>query len=75
MWCICFWMLIVEMQSRLSWFVCRYTLGMSEVVAMELLSGHIPAIEEWCRRFMHSEPHHEMGNIDFKRFLFVACTI
>lgn len=45
----------------------RYSLGMSEVDAMELLLGHVPAIEEWCMKFMHSEPQQGLGDIEFKR--------
>ncbi len=42
---------------------------MSEAEAMEKLCDHIPAIKQWCDKFLHSEPLQGLGNIDFKRYV------
>ena len=47
--------------------ICRYALGMSEADALVLLLEHVPAIEEWCMKFIHSEPQQGLGDIEFKR--------
>lgn len=41
---------------------------MSEEVAMKQLLEYAPAMEEWCRKFMHSEPQEGLGDIEFKRY-------
>lgn len=44
---------------------------MSESAAKEILSDQIPAIVDWCDRYMHQEPVEGKGNIDFKRFAMI----
>lgn len=56
--------------------VChRYYLGMSEVAAMEVLSGYAPAIMEWCETYMKKEPVSGSGEIEFKRYIHVDTEI
>ncbi len=57
------------MQSRylqVSLCICRYALGISEEAALKQLTEYVPAIEEWCYKFMHSEPQQGLGDIEFK---------
>ena len=43
---------------------------------MELLLKYVPAMEEWCQKFMHSEPQEGKGNIEFKRsFYYKLCML
>ena len=39
---------------------------MSDEAAMEHLMEYVPAIEEWCGNFMHSEPQQGVGDIEFR---------
>ena len=42
-------------------------MGLSETDVVASLREHIPAMLEWCNRFLHSDPVPGKGDIDFKR--------
>ena len=44
-----------------------YALGLSETDMVARLWEHVPAMLEWCDRFLHSDPVPGKGDIDFKR--------
>ena len=39
---------------------------MSDTSALDTLTEYIPAIVEWCDKYMHNEPVENQGNIDYK---------
>ena len=44
----------------------RFCREMSEAAALKLLTQQVPAIVEWCDRYMHSEPVEEKGSSNCK---------
>ncbi len=43
-----------------------FCIDMSDAAALEMLTQYIPAIVDWCDKYMHSEPVEGLGNIDYK---------
>lgn len=42
-------------------------MGLSETDVVASLREHVPAMLDWCNRFLHSDPVPRKGDIDFKR--------
>ena len=43
-----------------------YSLGETEVTALDKIQEHIPLLSNWAKRFITQTPHPDLGVIDFK---------
>ena len=48
--------------------ICRYALNMQDKEATDLLLQFLPAVQDWCLKYLHSEPQDDRGNIEFRRY-------
>ena len=49
-------------------YCIRYVLNLGEGEVLEKVKGYASAMNTWIKRFIHKDPHPNMGKIDFKRY-------